>query len=164
MDIKKQTIVTPGYPISSTSTVGVLYESNVLLAYATDPGVDDFLYFFDGSLNYTGSQAFALPTVNCGFNDGNNFVLVSNTGQYATLNQVTTAGAIGWQYTLDPTINTSCTSLVDGASRYCTNAIYTTDNEIIALAFGQNILDFGQTYDNASSIYLVKLTGDGQIK
>jgi hypothetical protein len=66
-------------------------------------------------------------------------------------------GTPGWNYTVDPTISLSCTSSLSGVGRSCKEAVYTTGNEIMVLADGQN-------GGNTQSPYLVKLTPDGKVK
>jgi len=125
--------------------------------YSTDPGINNYNYLFDNTFSATGSPYFSEGVIKGGFNDGANFVVYSFNNQYSELNQLQPNGTPGWNYTVDPTINLSCTSTLNGAARSCKEAIYTTGNEIMVFADGQNI-------SNTQSLYIVKLTPEGNVK
>ena len=154
--ITNQKNLAPNYPVSY-GYAGMLYNSNTYLVYATDPGIDIYTYLFDNTFSATGSPYFNSGVIKGGLNDGGNFVVYSYSNQYSELNQLLPNGTMGWNYTVDPTINLSCSSTLSGAGRACREAIYTTGNEIMVLADGQNS-------SSTQSLYVVKLTPDGKVK
>jgi PKD repeat protein len=155
-NITNQKSFAPNYPVSS-GNAGLLYNSNAYIVYCTDPGSENYNYLFDNTFSTTGSPSFSEGVIRGGFNDGANFVVYTFNNQYSELNQLLPNGITGWNYTIDPTINLSCTSSLSGVGRACREAIYTTGNEIMVLADGQNI-------SNTQSLYIVKLTPEGNVK
>jgi PKD repeat protein len=153
----KQSPTTPPYPLSG-GQAGVVYGTNAWFVYATDPGADNYVYFFNNDLSFSGSIPFQAGSMRGGFFEGNNFGFFTSGVQYSEIGQIAGDGTILWQYTIDPNIYLSCTSLLNGASRFCRKAVFSANtNEIWALSDGEN-------KDNGESLYLVKLTADGKIK
>lgn len=158
-NITNQQSTSPYYAISAGGA-GLLYNSHTFLVYTTTSGAaSNYFYLFDNNLSYTGAKYLTadLGVVKGGFNDKSYFAIWTSANQYALLSQIMLDGSPGWNFTLDPSIYTSCSSTFIGADRNCEEAVYTGSNEIIVLADGQNS-------NNTQSVYLSKLTSDGQIK
>ncbi|QEC68721.1 PKD domain-containing protein [Panacibacter ginsenosidivorans] len=128
----------------------IIYNSNEFLVPTSE-----YFYYFKNDLSLDFKVKMLLSSGKGGFTAGNNFYVYSSPE--SAVGKFSFDGVEEWQLKIDDVIYTSCYSTLLNVDRYCQKAIYTSNNEIIALSYGRNI-------DDEFSLYLMKIDPDGTMQ
>jgi hypothetical protein len=155
-NVTGQATAAPGN-IGTISEAGVAYTNNTFMVYATRT---QNIFMFTSAPSFINSRQLYGSGISHGIAANGKFYINEGTFQYASYKQLSDAGVEEWSIPFGNAIRLSCFSVHFGATRYGRKVLYTSYNEVIGMADGQNNPD----YFNGSSVYLVKAYNNGKIK
>lgn len=142
---------------NSIFNAGIVHLNNTYLVYATNAAD---IYLFNDNLTFINSRSLGQYGINSVSAQNGFFYSTESNNQYSFVKQIAVNGNINWSSLIFNSVPISCNGFWSGATRYCKKVIFSGNDAVIALSYGEN----DQYNNNTSSVYVEKFQLDGKLK